>query len=124
MKTVFIDKKKRRNVYVQKKKKDEKCIYKVFWLFTNIYKMSTRPQCFIVPPRSPHSPMLPSSGCDGNTGRSPASKNPNGSSGTCTAGDRPVSQTGSSRGASGTHRDTRSNWPVSMVKTGAPTFAA
>ena len=79
----------------------------------------------MVPPRSPpHSPRLPSSGCGNNTGRSPASKHPNGSSGTCTAGDRPVSRTRPFRGANGTHRDTRSSCRVSMAKIVVPTFGA
>ena len=114
----FIDK-KRRNVYVQKKIKDESVFTKkdvhssiVFCNYLQIFTKNVHSTTvFIAPPPPPHSPppMLPSSGCDGNTGRSPASKNPNGSSGTCTAGDRPVPRTRSSRGASGIHLDSQSD---------------
>ena len=64
----------------------------VFWNYLQIFTKNVHMLIvFIVPPRS-HSPppSLPWLGCGDNTGRSPASKNPNGPSGTCMAGDRPV----------------------------------
>ena len=87
------------------------------------------PQCslFIVPPppppRSPP-PTLAFSGCVGSTERSPASKNPNGLSGTWLAGDRPVIQTRSSRGATDSRPNSQLNWLGSRVEIVSPTFAA
>ena len=62
--------------------------HSVLHLYTKIVHSIT---VFMVPPRSPTPPPnLPWPGCGDNIERSPASKNPNGSSGTCLAGDRPV----------------------------------
>ena len=69
----------------------------------NIYKKcSLDHSVFIVAP--PPSISASAEGTD-STERSPASKNPNGASGTCLAGDRPVLQTRSSSKATDSRPD-------------------
>ena len=109
-------------MYVQKKIKDESVftkgslicplVHSVLHLYTDIYKKKkkkifTRPQCFIVAP-----PSISAFAEDtDSTERSPANKNPNGASGTCPTGDRPVLQTRSFVEATGSRPDGRPDCP-------------
>ena len=85
----------------------------------------TKKNIFTVPPRSPPPPpMLASSECDDNTGQSPASKKPSVPSGTCPAGDRPVSQTRSFLTANGIRPGSQSGWHGSRAEIVLSAFAA
>ena len=74
--------------------------HSVLHLYT-IKNVHTSTVFMVAPP--PPSTSSPAGGTD-STGRSPASKHPNESSGTCPAGDRPGPKTRSSSGATGSRR--------------------
>ena len=107
MKTVFIlQERKKMCMYKKENKNRVEYLQKGLQLFTKylqcpldhsvlhlytIKNVHTSTVFFMVPPHSlTPPPSLPWPGCGGSIGRSPASKNPNGPSGTCTAGDSPV----------------------------------
>ena len=102
MKTVFIDKKEKKCVCTKENKTGLSIYKKGLQLFTNIYKNVHSVTVFMAPP--PPSISAFAEDTD-STERSPASKNPNGSSGTCPTGDRPVPRTRSSAKATGSRLD-------------------
>ena len=75
-------------------------------------------------PRPPHPPISAFVECVDSTERSSASKNPNVSSGTWPAGDRPVPQTESSLEANAIRPGSLLNSPVSREEIAARAFAA